>query len=165
LSSFLDGFDNILKQEIRNCIHKIIDLANFGRSVNPSSFVRLAVVNVMLSITYGHPSTVFFKSALYHKIASVVDTYHKLGGSFETRSFLNDTSRHDFQMFMYTKFLPLIHKLIGLARESKFDNLVKQLDKIEYQLDKDGMAAVIGSHFDKFNHALNITLHRRTFFY
>ncbi|KAG0741828.1 hypothetical protein G6F57_010836 [Rhizopus arrhizus] len=143
LSSFLDGFDNILKQEIRNCIHKIIDLANFGRGVNPSSFVRLAVVNVMLSITYGHPSTVFFKSALYQKIASVVDTYHKLGGSFETRSFLNDTSRHDFQMFMYTKLLPLIHQLIGLARESKLDNLVKQLDKIECQLDKDGMAAVI----------------------
>ncbi|EIE79779.1 hypothetical protein RO3G_04484 [Rhizopus delemar RA 99-880] len=143
LSSFLDGFDKILKQEIKNCIHKIINLANFGRSVNSSSFVRLAVVNVMLSITYGHLNTVFFKSALYQKIESALDTYYELGGSFKTRRFLNDTSRHDFQMFMYTTLLPLIHQLIELARESKNDNLIKQLGKIEHPLDKDGMAAVI----------------------
>lgn len=145
--------------EIERCTRSLITQTGNHGSVNPSLYVRFAVVNIVLYIAFGKPFAESMNDDTFKRIESVLQSYHELAAtstaaegqgcpwSFFLKS--NPSKSKDSKLIYRRQVQPLIQLLIKSARTDNSHNIVKQLDKMreEYRMEKDDIQKIMGNIF------------------
>lgn len=153
--SSLKGFDPVLQEEARVSVEQLIRKTQNHGNVDPLSFIRCTLINVILSTAFGNSGVKSPNDPLYKCIMGMSRTnlqyigiFNNTVGFFSIMPYLNIFSRKRRKMRNYVNNVdyPLVQKLIQNARESSRDNLIKRIDllKEEYDIDEKNIAITMG---------------------
>ncbi|PHZ09130.1 cytochrome P450 [Rhizopus microsporus ATCC 52813] len=153
--AFCDSFEGMSRMEIERCTRSLITQTGNHGSVNPSLYVRFAVVNIVLYIAFGKPFAESMNDDTFKRIESVLQSYHKLAAtptvaegqgcpwSFFLKS--NPSKSKESKLIYRRQVQPLIQLLVKSARTDNSHNIVKQLDRMreDYHMEEDDIHKIM----------------------